>query len=295
MHVFYINLDHRTDRRLYMEGEFSHIGLAAERITALTPAQLDADVLAEHAARTSGTQLSLPELACAYSHSRAWQRMLDLDLPYAAFFEDDMRLSGLLPAFLEDVAPLAAKVDIIRLETRFQSVRVGRTTDRLPCGIELRRFHTQQWGMGGYILNASCAARLLADRRLFHYPVDDLFFDNASPLFHTFDNRQCDPALCVPGEIMGSLQGDPNWHSDIEKERRQRFDSAKPNRFAGRSFALLLKLPREIDRIWGQVQEAVTAAYGHLVHMTRRRNIKFDPGTAPRISKAAQSARSGCR
>lgn len=68
--VYYINLDHRSDRRAHIEGEFLRIGLPAQRIPAVYE---------------PGRGI----LGCGKSHVRTLETFLRSGATYAMIFEDD--------------------------------------------------------------------------------------------------------------------------------------------------------------------------------------------------------------
>jgi glycosyl transferase family 25 len=243
MQIYYLNLDHRTDRRTFIERELRLCGLEGERVAAVEPADLDPKLLEAQSRRPSGQALAATELACTMSHRKAWQRMLDRGLPHSLILEDDVRLSHLLPRFLADVPEALGPRNIVRIETRLIRGKTGRTARRIG-EIELRPLLSAQWGTAGYIITADCARRILDHPGFFDMAMDHLFFDPAGPLFAEVDTLQCFPALCITGALLASGKPEVLWKSDIEPERRERFDSAKeayPNR--------IRKLLREVKRL----------------------------------------------
>src|ERR1700748_961603 len=86
--IFYINLDARTDRRGFMERQFGLLGLEAERVPAITPDVLPPEAL-QFCDERRDRWVSPVELACAFSHRRAWQLVVERNLPGALIFEDD--------------------------------------------------------------------------------------------------------------------------------------------------------------------------------------------------------------
>lgn len=233
-----------------MEAQYDRLGLSAERISAVTPDALDPPLLARLAGPT-GLGLTREELACSCSHRKAWERMLALGLPHALVMEDDAAMSHRMPAFLEALQAMPKGVDVIRLETRLDRIRADRITDSF-AGISLRRPLSAQWGMAAYIIGAGCARRLLSDPRFFDVAVDHLFLDPMGPFFSSVELRQCFPGLCIPGYYLKELQEDRCWNSDIEPERRRRFDAA-----SGPALGRLGKIARELRRVRRQLSDHV--------------------------------------
>lgn len=129
-------------------------------MAAVEPADIDTKLLESQSCRAPGQALAPTELACSISHRKAWQYMIERGLPYSLVLEDDVRLSPLLPRFLADVPELLGPRNIVRIETRLIRARTAIAARRLGP-IELRRLLSAHWGMGGYIITADCARRLL--------------------------------------------------------------------------------------------------------------------------------------
>jgi glycosyl transferase family 25 len=229
--IFWINLDSRQDRRAFMESQFSELGLAAERIAAVTPDALDAET------RAMGPALADSELCVAASHRLTWRTLLELELPHALILEDDAYLSSALPAFLAAAARILGELDLVRIETGRRRVRVGPPTHRLDCGVTLHCAHSDQWGSAGYLITDRCARRLLDEPRLFAAPLDRALFDPAQNVLSTNDWRQCAPGLCIQGDQLDRSSASALWRSDVTTQRRQR-------RVGDRR--------REVSKTWGQ-------------------------------------------
>lgn len=212
--IFWINLDSRPDRRAFMEAQFSALGLAAERIAAVSPATLDEDT------RAKGPTLAVSELCVTASHCAAWRRMIEARISHALILEDDAHLSRALPALLGDALSALEGLDLIRIETGRRKVRIGPVTHRLSCGVALLRAHSDQWGTAGYAIAIEGARRMLDEPRLFEAPLDHVFFNPRGAAFAALNWRQCAPGLCIQGEQIASTE--TLCQSDVTSERRQR-------------------------------------------------------------------------
>lgn len=236
--VLWINLDARTDRRAFMEQQVAALGLSAERISAVTPADLNTRV----------DSLSASEQCVTESHRVAWRRLVESGAPYALILEDDAVLSPALPAFLEAVAPLMAKWEIVRVETGARRVKLSPALARAG-GVALHQAFSDQWGTAGYIINAACAARLLDDPRVYERALDRCMFDPRGALFADIAWRQCAPGLCIQGDQLDAVEA--VWRSDVSAER----DEARVRGRVKRSLAQ--KIGRELGRVGAQVRDAV--------------------------------------
>ncbi|HET9231876.1 MAG TPA: glycosyltransferase family 25 protein [Vitreimonas sp.] len=237
--IFWVNLDSRQDRRAFMEAQFAQLGLAAERIAAVTPDVLDA------ATRAMGPTLATSELCVTASHRLAWRRLLELEFPHALILEDDAHLSGVLAAFLGSAPSVLGDLDLVRIETGRRRVRVGLPTHRLDCGVTLHRAHSDQWGTAGYLITDRCARRLLAEPQLFVAPLDRALFDPLQSVLSTDDWRQCAPGLCIQGDQLDRSDANALWRSDVTTQRRQH-RAEDPHRKTPKTWRQ--KLVRETER-----------------------------------------------
>src|SRR5690606_13169956 len=131
------------------------------------------------------------------SHFRAWKRMLATGGRRMLVLEDDVRLSPLLPSFL--AAPEAEDRDIgvLRLETRMSQVLLHTRAEPAPLGVSLRLPLSYEAGSGAYVISADYASRILASRRRYVLPIDDLLFSLSSPFRDRRRLRTAVPALAV--------------------------------------------------------------------------------------------------
>lgn len=218
MHVFYINLDREVRRRAHIESQLGSLGLAAERLPAVTPADLTDPV---HSASTGAVRISPPELACLHSHRRLWQEIVARGLRAALIVEDDVLLSPRLPHLLLmlDQAPL--DLDVVRIETQEEDVRLGRPTFEAN-GIGLRTIHSVVWGCGGYVVTREGAQRLLGPLARFDLPVDHIIFNYHEGTSRQLRIRQAFPAGIANGYAIAHQYHSDEFPSTLEPERSRR-------------------------------------------------------------------------
>ena len=264
--IFWINLDSRPDRRRFMETQFAGLGLAAERIAAVTPETLDAQ------ARARGPRLAASELCVTTSHAVAWGRLLERGLTHALVLEDDACLSRTLPSFLAEADALMTELDLVRIETGRRRVRLGPVSHTLRCGVTLRGAHSGQWGTAGYVISGRAAERMLIEPRLFDMALDDVFFDPGGPAFASLAWRQCAPGLCIQGDLLTAQAPDDLWRSDVTTERRRR-RAADPQRKQRLSWAQ--RLAREAGRLGRQGGLMIEDARDFLARGIRWTTIRF--------------------
>lgn len=217
--VVYINLASRPDRRLFMEEQFARLGVEATRLEAVTPTTLDPYWYAETLRPPHTGWVSPAELACSLSHRLAWRHAIDNDAGAVIVLEDDAQLA---PGFGEIVAlnwPIG-NPDILRFETRFRPMLLGR--DRSPLGgpIEARQMLSHEAGTAGYVISRDAAIRLIDDPMLAVLAVDKLLFGRAGPALRQLDIAHTVVGYCVPVDFL-----DPNHaaaQSDIASVRQAR-------------------------------------------------------------------------
>lgn len=286
MRIFCINLDHRTDRRHYMEAQFEALGMTVERIRATTPADIQAADLAPLTFEDARRRLMPTEIATSISHHRAWRRMLEEGDPIALILEDDCELSPRLPAFLAAAEQEARLSGVIRIETRQIRQVLARRPARSLGGVRLHQPLTWEWGAAAYLISADEARRILASSRRFDLPIDDTMLSPASPLHLHGRVLQTVPALAfVPDEdVAHGSQPASVRHSDAQEERQARFRTEKPKR-------AMSKIMREVGRIGNQVADARTYVR-HWV-FGRAVAVPFAGGSAPVASTPRSEATFG--
>ena len=202
--VFYINLDARIDRRAHMERQFEQLGIAAERISAVTVAEVPAALVARVQRPGHFYRVGTGDLACGLSHQRLWQTLVDRQLDEALVLEDDAILSPEVMPFLAPGLLARVGADLIRLETRRQAVRLGRPRFAVD-GVQLRELLSTHRGTAGYLLSRAAAEAALAspvvndmavDR--FDMAVDRFLFGRFGPNLLRTTVLQAEPSPLVP-------------------------------------------------------------------------------------------------
>ncbi|MCC6271819.1 MAG: glycosyltransferase family 25 protein, partial [Microbacteriaceae bacterium] len=195
MQIFYINLERRPDRRVFMEEQFARLGLAATRVAAATPAVLSPAEVARFCDPRHRLWLTPEELSCSHSHLRTYDAFLATGAPWAAIFEDDAVLSARLPSFLAAFDAAPPPLDLVRLETDFHRLVIHRRGDMVD-GIRLARYVGWERGSAGYLVSRRAAALHLASDAMRRRATDVALFHHVSPTWRHLAVRQADPALC---------------------------------------------------------------------------------------------------
>lgn len=208
--IYYINLASRPERREAMERQFHALGLVAQRIEAVTPTTIDADLLAT--AIANGGRASAA-LACTASHRLAYQTMLANGDTAALILEDDMDLSPALTDLVRQPWAGGVPFDLLRIERRARPVLLGR---RAQFGtVPIRQCLSPTAGTGGYVISAKAAREMATHPLLTTEAIDKILFGYEGPCLFGMDVWHAVPALCQPAELASI--------SDISPERRGRY------------------------------------------------------------------------
>lgn len=225
--VFYINLDARIDRRAHMERQFEQLGIAAERISAVTVAEVPAALVARVQRPGHFYRVGTGDLACGLSHQRLWQTLVDRQLDEALVLEDDAILSPEVMPFLAPGLLARVGADLIRLETRRQAVRLGRPRFAVD-GVQLRELLSTHRGTAGYLLSRAAAEAALASQVVNDMAVDRFLFGRFGPNLWRTTVLQADPSPIVqldkadPASTGKALPVKGAAHSEIAGTRLSR-------------------------------------------------------------------------
>jgi len=193
--VFYINLARRIDRRRFMEEQFTRLGVSAERVEAVTAAEIPESDASAYCNPRKGRWVTKSELACSLSHRSIWQIMADRAMPAACILEDDARLSPKFTQALDAASGLLSKLDLIKIERRHMPVAIGGKFAELTSEIALHRLYTFNYGSCGYLISLKAAGMLLAKSVRYDVPLDNILFNPAEAAFHKLAIGQTVPAL----------------------------------------------------------------------------------------------------
>ncbi|MEO6394500.1 MAG: glycosyltransferase family 25 protein [Devosia sp.] len=207
MRVYYINVAAHLERRDFMEGQFRALGLAAERIDAMTPAGLTTADLETWCNPRRGTWLTPMELCCSLSHVAALNAFIASDADFGLILEDDAVLSARLPQFLTQFEAEPAGIDLLRLETRHENLRL--LPDARPAieGVQFYTSHSWASGSAGYIVSRRAAERIAASRLTRLHASDRFLFNPYLPLLRHLVTRQANPALVIQADQLKSGHG----------------------------------------------------------------------------------------
>ncbi len=217
--VYYINLAARVDRRLFMEEQFARLGIVADRIDATTIADVPEARMAPHADLDNPWAMTRVEVACVMSHEVTWRRMLEAGQTYALILEDDAVMGNGLGAFLDPAFNAELGAELLKLETVYERVRLGRVVRTVAGRFEVRQLLASHMGAGAYIISAQMAQRALSDPALPLMSVDRYFFSRGGPIIPNRRLYQVDPAPVVQLEFHRDGKATTASVSDLKRDR----------------------------------------------------------------------------
>ncbi|HEV2518560.1 MAG TPA: glycosyltransferase family 25 protein [Devosia sp.] len=222
--VYYINLASRPDRRKFMEQQFERLGIVAERIDAVTIA----DVGAANADPPKPLAMTPVEIACTMSHEKTWCRMLDAGQQFALLLEDDAVIGDGLKAFLEPALCDGLQPDLVKLETFYDRVRLGRAVRHVSDRFGVHQLLASHFGTAAYIISATMARRVLADPRLRRMSIDRYLFTRDGPVIPHRGLYQANPAPVVQLQFYRGDKSSAAAQSDLKRDRDRRDAKQRP-------------------------------------------------------------------
>lgn len=265
--IYYINLHSRPNRRIFMESQFARLDINASRIEAVTPGGIPSVYQQNYGNPRKYQWLTPTEMACSLSHMDAMRQVVRSGAPLGVIFEDDVVLSSALPATLPLLEAWMAGIDVLRIETANEALRLARRPDFSVNAF--RAFRLISWcaGSAGYIVTAEAAARLSSSSCMRRFVADDALFNPYRLIARQFVVRQLTPALCIQTDRQKAVA---NLSSDIEPERRRRAISETP--YYWRS--LVRRIGLVLDR---DVRMGTQKTWHELIGNAKKQNVPFVP------------------
>ncbi|WP_052700905.1 glycosyltransferase family 25 protein [Loktanella sp. S4079] len=195
--IHYINLDHSTGRRDYMENMFDGLGLRATRLSAIKGSALSEEECRHYnPIQYNTSRRSAQEVGCYLSHRAIWKKIAEGDAAFGAVFEDDIKLLPEAVGLLSDTSWIPDDVAFIKLDSCIIEVEQGAFRDLESTSRRLRRMHSLLHGLAGYIVSKKFAATLLERTKIMRAPIDDQVFDPEYGVFRGTKVWQLYPAIC---------------------------------------------------------------------------------------------------
>ncbi|WP_421760755.1 glycosyltransferase family 25 protein [Devosia sp.] len=220
--IFYINLDSRPDRRVFMEQQFDRLGISAERVPAITSGEVPVALVAHIARPGHLWRLTAGDLACGLSHQKVWAAIVSRGLSEALVLEDDAVLDVALLPFLEAGHLQKLNAGLIRLETRRQPVALGRR-EAIIGDVSLRELGSTHNGTAAYLMSRDVAASSLGHHLVNQMALDRFLFGHGGPHLWRTKILQADPSPVLQlDRLHADLSRDGAAKSDIALHKKPR-------------------------------------------------------------------------
>jgi glycosyl transferase family 25 len=158
MNIFVISLPNAKERRDFQQNQLSKLDLEFEFLDATSIHDLNEATYKQHY-QDWQRPLKNTEVACYYSHRRAWDRVIQSNKP-VLILEDDALLSKCVPTLFKDLL-FRKDADLINFENRARKRFVSRSSESITCNSKLLRLYQDRTGAAGYILWPSGAKKLI--------------------------------------------------------------------------------------------------------------------------------------
>jgi glycosyl transferase family 25 len=197
---YLINLDKDTERLVFFKSNFKKLGMEYERINAV-----DGRLLPENEYQQflilrprHNKSWSRGQMGCFLSHYTVWRKIAEGVHDFCAVFEDDIHISPDLKVILDDSGWIPDNIDIIRLETSTNRVRLSPRAVLTHANRSAYGVKSTSWCAGGYIISRKAAQTLLDLPPREHEPADSILYNFVDSRVATeFSILQFNPALCT--------------------------------------------------------------------------------------------------
>ncbi len=222
MKSYLINLDKDSARLDFFKSNFDRLGIPFERISAIdgrTFSEDDYQQFMQSRPRNYNRTQTKPwlrgQMGCFLSHYAVWKKIANGTESFCAVFEDDIHVSDTLNLVLQSDTWIPPEVDIIRLETSTNRVRLSSKPVLNYNNSNLYKVKSTTWCTGAYIINRKTAQRLLELSEKYHEPADVMLYHfKESVLANDLQILQFNPALCTQDKHLA--QGKTNFSSNVE-------------------------------------------------------------------------------
>lgn len=178
--IFVVNMKKSIDRKQYIQKISKDIGLKFEFIEAvdgnrLSQHEIDIIYSSELSIKAIGRPLAKPEIGCALSHRKIYQKMIDDKIEQAIVLEDDVILYDDFIQVFDLLEQLPSDWQILLLgannlnpnQRNFLSRNIKKINDFF-----IQKPLTCFWGTYAYLINISGATQLLNKTQPLIMPID---------------------------------------------------------------------------------------------------------------------------
>ncbi len=216
---YLINLNKDHDRLNFFTSNFKRLGIEFERIAAIdgrTFSEQDFQEFLKDRPRNNKSWMR-GQIGCFLSHHTAWNKISQSNERFSAVFEDDVHISDDLKLILADDSWIPDEVDIIRLETSTNRVRLTLRPLLIHAERKIYGVKSTTWCTGGYIINRRTAQQLIDLPAQYHQPSDVILFNfEDSTIAKKLNILQCQPSLCTQDKHVAT--GSLEFSSNVELE-----------------------------------------------------------------------------
>ena len=212
---YLINLDKDSERLDFFATNFKKLGLEFERVSATdgrTFSEEDFQTFMRARPRNNKSWMR-GQMGCFLSHYRTWEKIVQGNDRFYAVFEDDVHISDDLKQLLGDDNWIPDNVDIIRLETSTNRMRLTSQPLLTYAQRKMYGIKSTSWCTGGYLISKRTAQQLLDLPVKYHQPSDVMLYNfEDSIIAKKLNMLQCCPALCTQDKHLatGSLEFSSN-------------------------------------------------------------------------------------
>ncbi len=158
MRILIISLPNSTQRRDFQQTQMNKLKLDFEFLDAISINDINTTIYKKHA-KDWQRSLRNTEVACYYSHRRAWDKIIQTNQP-ALILEDDALLSKCVPKLLVSLF-YKEGMDLVNFENRSRKKFIAKTGKSIACDSRIFRLYQDRTGAAGYILWPQGAKKLI--------------------------------------------------------------------------------------------------------------------------------------
>lgn len=257
MDILIINLQSQTARLAFQQRQMEALGLAWERLDAVSTQTLSEDTY--HAlANTWERPMRKAEVCCFLSHLAAWNEVARRKQP-CLILEDDAVLAHFVPQLLTKLEQQSG-LDMVNLEVRARKKIIGKTPVTALGNATLWPLYQDRTGTGGYILWPAGARKLIDKAARGVAGNADAFISST----YTLNACQIEPAAVIQLDMCEHYGVTPPSHTETSIS-----NSAKPPADKGHGWRFKLR------RIAAQLRMGWRALT--VLHKAQRRFIDLNP------------------
>jgi glycosyl transferase family 25 len=213
-----LNLDGSEDRLAHFAAQANQAGVAFERLPAVDGREMSPNEISRATDKAAIYPLAPTEVACLFSHRRAWARILESEAPWGVVFEDDACLSAQTGQLIEALPSDRSKPTIIKLET-YGPEKVALGMKHIAfAGRTLQELRGVAIGAAGYAINRSACRLLIDEAPRYALPSDLYLFSNRFGAFRNATIFMMNPAPVIQADRLDEKK--PLFVSSLQRGKK---------------------------------------------------------------------------